>query len=398
MSDIIYDEERTANWGKISRNYHKKKKALEIIYKICRTVLLFGLCFLILQPLLDKLSVSFMSEEDLYDSTVISIPRNFTFENYKVTASRDVLKFWPSIEKVKTITVDDSYSDDYYYDDYYYDDYDEEYYAYDTDSRERGLWAFIQRLFGVSIEIGSLFQTLLIVLISSVLQIAACTLAAYGFARYKFPLKNFWFFCVMLIIVVPPQTIMASLYLNFHFFDFFGIIRAITGESVNLLNSVYGFWLLSATGMGLKSGLYIFMLRQYFRGMPKELEEAAWVDGCGKFKTFIRIMLPDATPMLVSCFLFSFVWQWTDSLFSTLFLTNFDMLARNLGSITDRIIQYWSAINSVSGVGVASTAPVAYVQAMMATGMLICLAPLIILYLIAQKAFVESLSQTGIKM
>jgi len=337
MSEVTYNNENTKNWGNISRNYHQKKKVLEITFKVCRAILLFGMCFLIIQPLLDKLSVSFMAEQDLYDSTVISIPRNFTTNNYQVAS--ELIRYWPS-----------------------------------------------------------LFETFFIVTISSVLQIAACTLAAYGFARYKFPFKGFWFFCVMLIIVVPPHTIMASLYLNFHFFDIFGIFRAITGEPINMLNSVVGYWLLSATGMGLKSGLYIFMLRQYFRGMPKELEEAAWVDGCGKFKTFLQIMLPDATPMLTSCFLFSFVWQWTDSFFSTLFLTNYSMLSSGLGSIAERITQWWATVNSVTGAAVASTAPIGYVQAMIATGMLMCLAPLIILYLVAQKAFVESLSQTGIKM
>ena len=337
MSEVTYNNENTANWGNISRNYHKKKKALEITFKICRAILLFGMCFLIIQPLLDKLSVSFMAEQDLYDSTVISIPRNFTTGNYRLATQ--LIHYWPA-----------------------------------------------------------LFETFFIVTISSILQIAACTLAAYGFARYKFPLKSFWFFCVMLIIVIPPQTIMASLYLNFHFFDIFGIFRLVTGEPINMLNSVFGFWLLSATGMGLKSGLYIFMLRQYFRGMPKELEEAAWVDGCGKFKTFIQIMLPDATPMLTSCFLFSFVWQWTDSFFSSLFLTNYRMLATSLGAIAERVSQWWAATNTITGAAVASTAPAGYIMAMIATGMLMCLAPLILLYLVAQKAFVESLSQTGIKM
>ncbi|MCL2442920.1 MAG: hypothetical protein FWD13_05570, partial [Treponema sp.] len=198
MSEVTYNNENTANWGNISRNYHKKKKALEITFKICRAILLFGMCFLIIQPLLDKLSVSFMAEQDLYDSTVISIPRNFTTGNYRLATQ--LIHYWPA-----------------------------------------------------------LFETFFIVTISSILQIAACTLAAYGFARYKFPLKSFWFFCVMLIIVIPPQTIMASLYLNFHFFDIFGIFRLVTGEPINMLNSVFGFWLLSATGMGLKSGLYIFM-------------------------------------------------------------------------------------------------------------------------------------------
>lgn len=330
------NDTKKAGWGNISRSYHLRKNSTDIFIKFARAVLLFGLCFLIIQPLLDKISVSFMSEQDLFDSTVISIPRNFTLANYRLVSQ--LISFWPS-----------------------------------------------------------LFQTTFIVLVSAILQIAACTLAAYGFARYKFPLKNFWFFCVMLIIVVPPQTIMASLFLNFHFFDIFGLFRLIRGEPINMLGTVFGYWMLSATGMGLKSGLYIFMLRQYFRGVPKELEEAAWVDGCGKFKTFIRIMVPDASPMLVSCFLFSFVWQWTDSFYATLFLTNYNMLSSGLGAIAERVGQWWAAVNAAGG-AVASVAPMAVTQAVIATGMLMTLAPLILLYLVAQRAFVESLSQTGIKM
>jgi len=318
------------------RSYNLQKKAGDIAFKFCRAILLFGLCFLIVQPLLDKLSVSFMEQQDLYDSTVVSIPRNFTLGNYALAGR--LLEFGPS-----------------------------------------------------------LLQTLIIMLVSSFLQVSACTLAGYGFARYKFPLKNFWFMCVMLIIVVPPQTIMASLYLNFRFFDIFGLLRLITGKPVNLLNSAASFWMLSATGMGLKSGLYIFMLRQYFRGMPKELEEAAYVDGCGRFKTFIRIMLPDAMPMLTSCFLFSFVWQWTDSFYSSLFLSNYKMLSVGLSGIADKLGVWWGSMNSGAG-AVFTVAPMGFTQAIVATGMLMCLAPLILLYLAAQRAFVESLSQTGIKM
>jgi multiple sugar transport system permease protein len=143
------------------------------------------------------------------------------------------------------------------------------------------------------------------------------------------------------------------------------------------------------------------MLRQYFRGVPKELEEAAYVDGCGRFHTFIRIMLPDATPMLTSCFLFSFVWQWTDSFYATLFLRNYSMLSTGLGRLADTFMQYWAVVNNMAGgagAGAAIMPPAGYVQAMVATGMLMCLAPLVLLYLVAQRAFVESLSQTGIKM
>jgi len=166
-----------------------------------------------------------------------------------------------------------------------------------------------------------------------------------------------------------------------------------------MLSSVMGFFLLSATGMGLKSGLYIFMLRQYFRGMPKELEEAAWVDGCGKLRTFIQIMLPDAVPMLTSCFLFSFVWLWTDSFYTTLFLTKYRMLSSGLGGIADRYGQWYGSVYLPSLPGsISAMAPVGETQMIIATGMLMCLIPLILLYIVAQRAFVESLSLTGIKM
>jgi multiple sugar transport system permease protein len=319
--------------------FQLKTNVLEITYKIFRAILIFGLCFLILQPLLDKLSVSFMTHDDLYDATVISIPRNFSTEFYGIAMY--IMSYW-----------------------------------------------------------GAIIQSIIILVISALLQITACTLAAYGFARYKFPGKNVLFMCVFLIIVIPPQTIMSSLYLNFQFFDIFGLVKLITGKNINLLGTLTGYLMLSATGMGLKSGLYIFLLRQYFRGVPKELEEAAYVDGCGRLYTFGRIMLPDAAPMLTSCFLFSFVWQWTDTIFTLLFLRGYKMMSIALSSLTDGVARYWASINShaSAGTGIITAPPLAYSQAIVATGMILCIAPLVILYLVAQKSFVESLSQTGIKM
>jgi multiple sugar transport system permease protein len=288
---------------------------------------------------MDKVSVSFMEQQDLYDATVISIPRHFSTSNYQI--SMEIMKYWPTF-----------------------------------------------------------VQTLIIIIASALLQITSCTLAAYGFARYKFPGKNVLFMCVFLLIVVPPQTIMSSLFLHFQFFDIFGIIKLITGKNISLLGTLPGYLLLSATAMSLKSGLYIFMLRQYFRGVPKELEEAAYVDGCGRLYTFVRIMLPDAAPMLTSCFLFSFVWQWTDTLYSTLFLRSYKMMPIALSMLTDGFYRYWSSLQgwNAGGTDIMSQPPIAYLQAIVATGMLVFLVPLIVLYLVAQRAFVESLSQTGIKM
>ena len=316
-----------------SHGYLLKKTLLGYGVSICRFILLFGMCFLILQPILNKISVSFMTEQDLYNPIVISIPEHFTTENYKLAA--DIMQY------------------------------------------SKGLR-----------------NSLIISLTIAVLQITMCTLVGYGFARFEFPFKKLLFALVILVILVPPQTISSSLHLHFRFFDIFGLIELIRGEPLNLTGSVLPYYMMSAGCMGLKNGLYIYMIRQFFRNIPKELEEAAYVDGCGTLKTFVRIMLPDAKPILTSCFLFSFVWQRTDGFYSRMFLGNTRLVSTSLSTIVDSL-GVWIA----KGTGMMNqTVSIAYSNCILSTGTLMIILPLIILYLFAQKGFVESLSSSGIKM
>lgn len=275
-----------------------------------------------------------MTEQDLYDPIVTAIPLHFTTENYKLAAGL--------MEYGKT-----------------------------------------------------LFNSLVISLTIAVLQVSVSTLVGYGFARFQFPLKKFWFACVMMTVLIPPQVISTSLHLHFRFFDVLGIFKLITRSTLNLKGSVIPYYLMSAGCMGLKNGLYIYMIRQFFRNIPKELEEAAYVDGCGTLKTFIRIMLPDAKPILTSCFLFAFVWQWTDGFYSSMFLGNVSLLSIKLKQLPDTFGGYMARI---SGAASSAGVSVPYSNCMLATGTLMVIVPLIVLYLFAQKGFVESLSSTGIKM
>ena len=301
-----------------SHGYLLKKTLLDYGVSICRFILLFGMCFLILQPILNKISVSFMTEQDLYNPIVISIPEHFTTENYKLAA--DIMQY------------------------------------------SKGLR-----------------NSLIISLTIAVLQITMCTLVGYGFARFEFPFKKLLFALVILVILVPPQTISSSLHLHFRFFDIFGLIELIRGEPLNLTGSVLPYYMMSAGCMGLKNGLYIYMIRQFFRNIPKELEEAAYVDGCGTLKTFVRIMLPDAKPILTSCFLFSFVWQWTDGFYSRMFLGNTRLVSTSLSTIVDSL-GVWIA----KGTGMMNqTVSIAYSNCILSTGTLMIILPLIILYLFA---------------
>ena len=172
----------------------------------------------------------------------------------------------------------------------------------------------------------------------------------------------------------------------------FGIIKAITGHTLNLRSSVTPYIMMSLTCMGLKNGLFIYMLRQYFKNVPESLEEAAYVDGCGTMHTFVKIMLPDAMPTIASCFLFSFVWQWTDLFYARNFLTRYKLYATELSTMVSEMGKYFSA-DQVQSVVVSNGRSLQLVS----IAVLICCIPLIILYIFTQRTFVESLVMTGSK-
>ena len=317
--------------NKRSHGYLLRREIRSKAYKLFRFLLLFAICFLILHPILDKLSVSLMEERDLYDSSIKVIPRHVTVENYEIVEEQ--IYYWKA-----------------------------------------------------------LINTLWISVLVAVLQVAASTLVGYGFARFDFPLKRFWFACVVLVIIVLPQTISTSLYLRFRYFDIFGIIKALNGgEALNLRSSSIPYYLLSMTCMGLKNGLYIYMLRQFFSGVPVSLEEAAYVDGCNTFHTFWKVILPEAVPIIVSCLLFAFVWQWTDTFYSKLFLGGNTLLSMEISPISDRIANYFS---TQKGIGLSLGRRNQFVS----TATLMLIAPLLLVYLFAQRSFVESISTSGMKM
>lgn len=139
--------------------------------------------------------------------------------------------------------------------------------------------------------------------------------------------------------------------------------------------------MLSVTANGFKNGLYIYILRQYFTNVPNVLEEAAYIDGCNIFKTFYKIMLPGAMPMLITVFLFSFVWQWNDYYYTVILAPNLPTLTMNIYGLTSTLLggagSYWQEI-------------------VKAPQTLMMMVPLIILYIFTQRYFVESIEKSGI--
>lgn len=305
-----------------------KRKLTVFAGNLVLWILMLGLCFMILQPLLNKIAISFMEEQDLYDKTVVAIPKHFTLENYKIVL--ELMDYGKSFMSTFTLAV-----------------------------------------------------------AVAVLQVMSTLLVGYGFARYNFPLKKFWFAMVILMIVVPPQTYSSSLMLHFQYFDIFGIFKATTGETVMLTGTSLPVLLMAGTCTGLKCGLYIYLFRQYFRNVPKDIEEAAFIDGCGTIRTLFDVMLPDAMPMATSCFLFSFVWQWTDNYFTNLLMKSSNLLPLKLSALGAMVSE-----NLKEDAAISPT----YIAALNSTGTILVLIPVILLYLVAQKRFVKSLSASAVKM
>ncbi len=290
-----------------------KRKTPMVAWSIARFVLLLGFSYVILYPLLVKLSLVFMAEIDLKDVTVKWVPRHFTFENISLTVK---------------IT-------DYF-------------------------------------EI--LGNTLLFCGIIAVLQIAVCVLSSYALARFDFKGRNFVFLLVLATLIVPPQTYIIPLYQQF--------------KDLGVLNTIWPFILMAVTGMAMRSGLYIYVLRQAFRGMPKELEEAANVDGAGPFKTFIQIMCPNIVPTMALCLILSFVWQWNDSFYLSLFSPQLKLMSSLLSGIRTTIANFFGGWNAAAGN--------LYTSSLVNTTTLLSFLPVIIIFIICQKSFVQGVERSGL--
>ena len=155
----------------------------------------------------------------------------------------------------------------------------------------------------------TLINTSLLSLSVGILQVISCLMIGYGLARFKFKGSKLAFALVIIIMLVPVQVISIARYLQFNYFSFFGKV-------ISLTDTFWPIIILSSTGLGIKQGLYIYMFREFFRSLPVVLEEAAYIDGAGPIKTFISIMLPNAKTVIATVFLFSFCWQWTDTVYS----------------------------------------------------------------------------------
>ncbi len=196
----------------------------------------------------------------------------------------------------------------------------------------------------------------------------------FGFARYNFPLKRLLFVLMIITFIVPPQITMLP---TFRMFSDYG-----------LLGSIKAFIYPAILGQGLNGAIFILIFYQFFKMIPKSLEESAQLDGASNFKIFTKIALPLALPSIIIVFLFSLVWYYNETYLSGLFLRGSDLMTLPL-----RVNQF---INSFTSVYPEGSRARELMQAVKLAGNVLTLLPLLIIYFIFQRHFVESIDRTGI--
>lgn len=213
-------------------------------------------------------------------------------------------------------------------------------------------------------------RTLGLTVCCALLNVICATLVGYGLARFKFKGNGLVFGLVILALVLPSDLLFIPRYMMF--------------SSAGLLNDSWVPMLaFSITCTGLKASLYIFLMRQFFKGQPHELEEAAYVDGAGPLKTFVSIMLPGAVSMMITVFLFAFVWQWLDDSYTTVFMRKVELIPTKYTSL-----HYdFSDNTALAALNISLTK---------SAGVIIIIAPLVALYAFTQRYFVESISRSGL--
>ena len=142
------------------------------------------------------------------------------------------------------------------------------------------------------------------------LAVVACSLTAFGFARLDFPLKNFWFTILILTLMLPAQVTIVPQYIMFN--------------DLNWINTYLPFWVPHALVAGNGSAFFVYLMVQFIRGIPKELDESAKIDGCNWFGIYRRIIIPLLKPAIVSVIIFSFLWNWDDFLGHLLYINSLE--------------------------------------------------------------------------
>lgn len=330
---IKVDFDRTPLKERLKAKYLNAYFYKKVLLAIFKFVLLLGISYIILFPFFSKISTSFMSPRDFIQSDVKLIPK------------------YPTLDTWKFLITENHY-------------------------------------------LKALGNTFLLSLTSALVQTFICAMIGYGFAKFKFKGNTILFMIVILTMIVPHQILASSLVSKFMYPSIFGINLTGLCEKLGLTMGLYNTYIptffLAFTGLAFKNGLFIFIMRQFFRGVPDELEESSYVDGYGVMKTFFKIILPISIPMLITVFILAFSWQWTDIFYTNTFMNSGDHSLLTGNKFWQVIPPSLEEISSQAGGSLES-----FMIAIKNTAGLLIIAPLVVMYLFCQRYLIQGIEHSG---
>jgi multiple sugar transport system permease protein len=284
-------------------------------------LVIFG--FVYLYPILYMIATSFKSLNDLIDTTVNWIPKEFSISNYK--------------QAFNSLHVFDVMKD-----------------------------------------------SILLALLPSIGQIITCSLTGYALQRFTFPGKRLIFAILIVTFILPQQVLMPSTYQLLLRYGFIGSMAA--------------FIVPAFLGQGLKSAILVLIFYQFFKTIPKVLDEAAQLDGAGSFKIFLKIGIRAAAPAYIVAFLLSVVWYWNETYLTSIYMGNATKSARTITTLLLELKNFAYNFDQLYGQTNSITAGSYSVvnEGIKAAAVIITIIPILILYFIMQKYFVQGVEKTGI--
>ena len=306
-----------------------KRKGVAFLAALLKYVVLASIGYLVLYPLVYMVSFSIRPYSDYIDPAIYWIPKHLS--NIQFSNAQRVIDFIPSIK-----------------------------------------------------------NSLIFEVLSAFIEVITCSIVAYGMARFKFRGKGILTVLLFAMIILPEQMIIIPKMINYSNLDFLGIIRLTnkifgTNIKISILNTGFAFWLPSLFGVGLKAGIIIFIYMQFYKGLPKELEEAAWIDGANLTQTYLRISLPSSSVVLATVIILSVIWHWNDYYLAVMYTSKAESMP-----IAVKIAQMQTSLQTIGiwngpyHVGARCAACLAFV------------APMLVMYIILQRKFVQSIDRVGI--
>ena len=223
-----------------------------------------------------------------------------------------------------------------------------------------------------------LLNSLFLTILPTIGAVLSASLVGYGFARYNFKGRGILFMLVLLTLIVPPQAVIIPLYELYNTFGWLNPQQPYLSWLPLIVPSFFA--------NGLKGGLFVFIFRQTFRGIPKELEEAARLDGCGMLRSYLLVAMPLSGPAILVSSILSIVWQWNNYFEPQVFLTLDTMWPLTM-RLADIYTYYFQS---------AQDAFSTYNIAIVAAASVLVMIPMVVFYALVQRLFIKGVERTGL--